>query len=174
MTNILNIRPAGGLDLLSLGAVVHRLDTGIVPFRKATGCDIHVSGGEFNVAANLADCFHLKTGIATAMVNYPIGDLVAERVKAMGVKPFYKHFVHDGVTGPNIATVYSDRGFGVRPPVVFYNRSNEAGALLKPDDFDWKAIFNAGVKWFHSGGIFAALSETTPEVIVEGMQAAHA
>jgi 2-dehydro-3-deoxygluconokinase len=92
----------------------------------------------------------------------------------MGDRPYYKHFAHDGVTGPNIATVYSDRGFGVRPPVVFYNRSNEAAARLKPGDFDWKAIFAGGVRWFHSGGIFAALSPTTPEVIIEGMRAAKA
>jgi 2-dehydro-3-deoxygluconokinase len=150
------------------------LDTGIIPFRKATECQIHVSGGEFNVAANLADCFGMNTGIATAMVDYPIGDLIAERVRAMGVKPFYKHFEHDGVTGPNMATVYSDRGYGVRAPVVFYNRSNEAGALLKPGDFDWKAIFADGVRWFHSGGIFAALSPTTSELVIEGMQAARA
>jgi len=169
----LNIR-SGALDFVSLGALVHRLDSGIIPFRKATHCQIHVSGGEFNVAANLSDCFQLQTGIVTAMVNYPIGDLVAERVKAMGVQPFYKRFEHNGVNGPNIATVYSDQGYGVRAPVVFYNRSNEAGALLKPGDFDWNAIFAGGVRWFHSGGIFAALSETTAELIIEGMQAAKA
>ena len=168
----LNIRPSGALDFVSIGALVHRLDPGVIPFRKATGCQIHVSGGEFNCAANLADCFRLQTGIATAMVDYPIGDLIAERVKAMGVKPFYKRFKHDGVTGPNMATVYSDRGFGVRAPVVFYNRCNEAAAQLKPGDLDWKSIFDGGVRWFHSGGIFAALSETTGEVIVEGMKAA--
>jgi 2-dehydro-3-deoxygluconokinase len=168
----LNIRTDAALDLVSLGAVVHRLDPGVVPFRKASECRIHVSGGEFNVAANLADCFRMKTAIATAMVDYPIGDLIAERVRAMGIKPFYKRFEHNGVTGPNMATVYSDRGYGVRPPVVFYNRSNEAGALLKPGDFDWEAIFAGGVRWFHSGGIFAALSPTTAELIVEGMQAA--
>ena len=170
----LNIREKSALDLVSLGALVHRLDPGVIPFRKATQCQIHVSGGEFNVAANLADCFRLKTGIATAMVDYPIGDLIAERVRAMGVQPFYKHFAHDGVRGPNMATVYSDRGCGVRAPVVFYNRSNEAAAQLKPGDFDWKQIFNSGVRWFHSGGIFAALSPTTAEVIVEGMEAAKA
>src|SRR5438067_4742737 len=174
MNNALTIRPDGALDLVSLGALVHRLDPGFIPFRKASQCQIHVSGGEFNVAANLADCFGLQTGIVSAMVDYPIGDLVAERVKAMGVKPFYKRFKHDGVTGPNIAAVYSDRGQGVRAPVVFYNRSNEAAARLKPGDFDWKAIFAGGVRWFHSGGIFAALSETTSEVIIEGMQAAKA
>jgi 2-dehydro-3-deoxygluconokinase len=174
MSNGLNIRPDGALDFVSIGALIHRLDPGIIPFRKATECRIHVSGGEFNVAANLSDCFCLKTGIATAMVKYPIGDLVAERVRAMGVKPFYKYFEHNGVTGPNIATVYSDQGHGVRAPVVFYNRSNEAGGLLKPGDFDWNTIFKGGVRWFHSGGIFAALSETTSDVIIEGMKAAKA
>jgi len=172
MSTGLNIRSEGALDFVSIGALVHRLDPGIIPFRKATECLIHVSGGEFNCAANLSDCFGLKTGIATAMVDYPVGDLIAERVRAMGVKPFYKHFKHDGVRGPNMATVYSDRGYGVRPPVVFYNRSNEAAGLLKPGDFDWKSIFSGGVRWFHSGGIFAALSETTADVIVEGMKAA--
>lgn len=170
----LNIRPGGALDFMSLGALVNRLDPGVTPFRKATHCDIHVSGGEFNVAANLADCFRMQTAIASAMVDYPIGDLIAERVRAMGVKPFYKHFKHDGVNGPNMATVYSDRGQGVRAPVVFYNRCNEAGALLKPGDFDWKNIFAGGIRWFHSGGIFAALSQTTPELTIEAMQAAKA
>ncbi|MFZ6031215.1 MAG: PfkB family carbohydrate kinase [Chloroflexota bacterium] len=170
----LKIKSEGALDFLSLGALVHRLDPGIVPFRKATECQIHVSGGEFNCAANLANCFGMKTAVASAMVDYPIGDLIAERVRAMGVKPFYKQFKHNGVNGPNMATVYSDRGYGVRAPVVFYNRCNEAGAMLKPGDFDWAAIFGAGVRWFHSGGIFAALSETTGELIVEAMQAAKA
>ena len=174
MTHGLGIRPDGALDFLSLGALVHRLDPGIIPFRKATECRIHVSGGEFNCAANLADCFRLRTGVATAMVDYPIGELIAERVRAMGVTPFYTRFAHDGVRGPNMATVYSDQGFGVRGPVVFYNRSNEAAALLKPGDFDWQAIFAGGVRWFHSGGIFAALSPTTPELIIEGMKAAKA
>ena len=174
MGTALSIRPEGALDFVSLGALVHRLDPGIVPFRKATACQIHVSGGEFNVAANLADCFRLRTAIATAMVDYPIGHLVAERVRAMGVKAFTRDFHHDGVTGPNIAAVYSDRGFGVRAPVVFYNRCNEAAARLKPGDFDWPAVFAGGVRWFHSGGIFAALSSTTSDLIVEGMKAAKA
>ncbi len=174
MSHGLNIRKDGELDFLSLGALVHRLDPGVIPFRKAMECKIHVSGGEFNVAANLSDCFRLNTGVATAMVNYPIGDLIAERVRAMGVKPFYKHFEHNGVNGPNMATVYSDQGFGVRPPVVFYNRCNEAAAQLKPGDFDWKAIFAKGVRWVHSGGIFAALSPTTAELVAEFMEAARA
>ncbi len=174
MNTGLQIPKEGALDFLSLGALVHRLDPGVIPFRKATECLIHVSGGEFNCAANLSDCFGMKSGIASAMADYPIGDLIAERVRAMGVKPFYKHFEHDGVQGPNMATVYSDRGYGMRAPVVFYNRSNEAAGRLKPGDFDWKAIFAGGVRWFHSGGIFAALSPTTAEVIIEAMQAAKA
>ncbi len=174
MSNGLSIRKDAELDFLSLGALVHRLDPGIVPFRKATECQIHVSGGEFNVAANLSDCFGLRTAIASAMSDYPIGDLIAERVRAMGVKPFYKYFQHDGATGPNMAAVYSDRGFGLRAPVVFYNRANEAAARLRPGDFDWKAIFAGGVRWVHSGGIFAALSPTTAELAAEMMKEAKA
>jgi 2-dehydro-3-deoxygluconokinase len=173
MANALQIPSSGALDFLALGALIHRLDPGIIPFRKATSCEIHVSGGEFNTAANLADCFGLRTGILSAMVDYPIGDLIAARVRSMGVTPFYKTFKHDGVRGPNMATVYSDRGFGVRGPAVFYNRCNEAAAQLKPGDFDWSAIFGGGVRWFHSGGIFASLSETTAELIIEGMRAAR-
>jgi 2-dehydro-3-deoxygluconokinase len=172
-TSVLDIPAGGEIDCLALGALIHRLDTGVVPFRKAQTCELHVSGGEFNVVANLADCFRLRTAIATAMVDYPVGDLIAERVRAMGVRPFYKHFTHDGARGPNMAAVYSDRGHGVRPPVVFYNRSNEAAALMQPGDIDWAAIFGQGVRWFHSGGLFAALSPTTPELIIEGMRVAR-
>ena len=170
----LNIKKDAPVDFLSLGALVHRLDPGTIPFRKARSFEVHVSGGEYNVAANLSDCFGLNTSVATAMVNYGVGEIVQRAVRETGVKPIYKWFEHDGVRGPNIATVYSDRGHGVRAPVVFYNRANEAGAMLKPGDFDWKKIFADGVKWFHSGGIFAALSPTTSELIVEGMQAAQA
>lgn len=166
--------PAGGaIDLLALGALVVRLDTGVIPFRKAHEAALHVSGAEFNVAANLSDCFGLRTAIATAMVDYPVGDLIKERVRAMGVTPYYRHFPHDGVTGPNMALVYSDRGAGVRAPVVFYNRADEAAASLRAGDFDWDAIFGQGVRWFHSGGLFAALSPTTPDVLLEAMRAAR-
>src|SRR5215217_1940591 len=101
MSNSLQIRKEGALDFLSLGALVHRLDPGVIPFRKAHNFDIHVSGGEFNCAANLADCFELSTGVATAIVDYPIGELIAGQVRAMGVTPFYRRFAHDGVHGPN-------------------------------------------------------------------------
>jgi 2-dehydro-3-deoxygluconokinase len=170
----LNIRQDEELDFVSVGALNHRVDPGIIPFSKATEWQVHPSGGEYNVAANLSDCFSLRTGLVSAMVDYPIGELIAARVREMGIKPFYKHFKHNGVNGPNMATIYSDRGYGVRAPVVFYNRANEAAAMLKPGDFDWAAILSGGVRWLHSGGIFASLSETTGEVIIEGMQAARA
>src|SRR3954449_10778007 len=113
MTGLTIRRDPSAIDFLSLGALVHRLDPGVIPFRKARSVDIHVSGGEYNVAAGLSDCFGLKTGVATAMVRYPIGELVQAGVRATGVVPYYKWFDHDGVRGPNIATVYSDRGHGV-------------------------------------------------------------
>ena len=173
MNNYLKIPQEGKLDLVSLGALNHRVDSGIVPFSKATTWEVHPSGGEYNVAADLSECFRLRTGLVSAIVDYPIGDLIAERVRTMGITPFYKRFLHNGVNGPNMATIYSDRGYGVRAPVVFYNRANEAAAQLKPGDFDWPAILSNGVRWLHSGGIFASLSETTGQVIIEGMQAAR-
>jgi 2-dehydro-3-deoxygluconokinase len=173
MEDRLVIPERGALDLLALGGMAIRLDPGVVPFRRAREVAIHVSGGEYNVAANLADCFGLRTGIATAMVDYPIGDLVDERIRSMRVTPFYRRFAHDGVRGPNIATVYSDRPVGVRAPVVFYNRADEAAARLAPGDFDWATIFGGGVRWFHAGGIFAALSPSSADLVVEAMTAAH-
>ena len=171
---MLKIPDSGALDFLAVGALVHRLDPGVIPFPHASQLAVHVSGGEYNCAANLASCFGMRTGIAAAMVSYPIGDMIDRSVRALGVRPFYKRFAHDGVRGPNMATVYSDRGAGVRAPEVFYNRANEAAARLQPGDFDWSGIMRDGVRWLHSGGIFAALSETTPQVIIEAMQAAKA
>lgn len=162
------------LDFLALGALVHRLDPGVIPFRQASSFDIHVSGGEYNVAANLASCFGRQTGVCAAMVDNGIGELIENRVREKGVRGIFKRFEHDGVRGPNMATVYSDRGQGVRAPVVFYNRSNEAAAELQPGDFQWDEIFGGGVRWFHSGGIFASLSASTSDVIIEGMKAAKA
>src|SRR5256885_14046157 len=107
------------------------------------------------------------------MVDYPIGDLIAGRVRSMGVAPFYKMFKHDGAWGPNMAAVYSDRGHGVRAPIVFYNRSNEAASRLKPGDFDWASNFGSGVRWIDSGGIFAAVSATSADLIIAAMEEAR-
>ncbi len=130
MSKLVIRQDACELDFLSLGALVHRLDPGPIPFRKARSFEVHVSGGEYNVAANLSDCFGLKTGVATAMVNYGIGELVQNRVRETGVKPYYKWFEHDGVRGPNIATVYSDRGHGVRPLSCFITGQTKPARCL--------------------------------------------
>ncbi|GHV95966.1 2-dehydro-3-deoxygluconokinase [Spirochaetia bacterium] len=165
-------------DFLALGALVTRLDPGIIPFAEANEYLLHVSGGEYNVAANLSACFGMRTAIASAMVNYPIGRRIEYAVQKAGVTPYYQRFEHDGVRGPNMAIVWSDRGQGVRAPVVFYNRSNEAAQRLKPGSFNWSDIFakgpsgGPGIRWFHSGGIFSALSPTTSELVIEAMQAA--
>src|ERR1039458_1331713 len=100
MSESLVIRKDGALDFLSLGALVHRLDPRIIPFRKATECQIHVSGGEFKSAATVAGCFGVNTGVARAVVDCPVGARIAGRVRAMGVKPFYKNFKLIGVNGP--------------------------------------------------------------------------
>jgi 2-dehydro-3-deoxygluconokinase len=175
----LSIPPAAGTvhDFLALGALVTRLDPGTIPFPYADEYKLHVSGGEYNVASNLSACFGLRTAIASAMVDYPIGRKVEMTVQRAGVTPYYRRFEYDGVRGPNIAIVWSDRGQGMRAPVVFYNRSNEAAQQLKPGSFDWDAIFGTSatsprVRWFHSGGIFSALSPTTSELVIEAMQAA--
>ena len=159
-------------DFLALGALVTRLDPGIIPFAEANEYLLHVSGGEYNVAANLSTCFGQRTAIATAIVDYPIGRKIEYAVRKAGVKPYYQRFQHDGVRGPNMAIVWSDRGQGVRAPVVFYNRSNEAAQQLKPGSFDWNAVFGNGIRWFHSGGIFSALSPSTSELVIEAIQAA--
>jgi 2-dehydro-3-deoxygluconokinase len=125
------------------------------------------------VAKNLASCFGARTAVATAIVDYPIGQRVEADVRRAGVVPYYKRFAFDGVRGPNMAIVWSDSGQGVRAPVVFYNRSNEAAQQLKPGSFDWDAIFaNGAVRWFHAGGIFSALSPSTSELVIEAMRAA--
>jgi 2-dehydro-3-deoxygluconokinase len=162
-------------DFLALGALVTRLDPGIVPFSAADHYELHVSGGEYNVAANLSRCFGMRTAIASAMVdNLPVARKVEAAVRESGVEAYYARFRNDGVRGPNIAQVWSDRGKGVRAPVVFYNRANEAAGLLKEGSFDWRAIFSGGVRWFHSGGIFSALSPTTPGLVIEALKAAKA
>jgi 2-dehydro-3-deoxygluconokinase len=164
-----------GYDFLALGAVVQRFDPGLVPLHEAEHFDRHCSGGEYNVAANLAKCFRMKAAVATACVRYPPGWYVETQVRKAGVEALFKWFDYDGVGSPRIANTYSDRGIGVRAPEVWYDRANEAAARLAPGDFDWNAIFRVkGVRWFHSGGIFASLSKTTSALIEEAMKAARA
>ena len=135
---------------------------GMIPFRKARSFDIHVSGGEYNVAAGLSDCFGLRTGIATAMVELP-----HRRTGAGAGARDRRHAVLQVVRARRRARPEHRHGLQRPRPRRPRRRwssttaANEAGALLKPGDFDWAKIFAGGVRWFHSGGIFAALSETT-------------
>jgi 2-dehydro-3-deoxygluconokinase len=172
----LKILPADktAFDFLALGALNTRLDPGIIPFKNADVFHLYVSGGEYNVASNLSTCFGLRCAMASAMVRNPIGDRIQTGVRESGLTPFYKFYDFDGVRGPNMAIVWSDQGKGVRGPVVFYNRSDEAAQRLDEKSFDWKAIFQKGIRWFHSGGIFAALSNTTGKCIIAAMKAARA
>jgi 2-dehydro-3-deoxygluconokinase len=161
-------------DFMSLGALVQRFDPGLVPLHEADRFDRHCSGAEYNPAANLSKCFRMRTAVASANVRYPPGWWVESQVRKAGVEAFYKWFDFDGVRGPRIANTYSDRGIGVRGPEVWYDRANEAGAMLAPGDFEWNRIFQSqGVRWFHSGGIFASLSPSTSALIEEGMEAAR-
>ena len=161
-------------DFLALGALVQRFDPGLVPLHEASQFERHCSGAEYNPAANLATCFRMRSAIASALVQYPPGWWIESAVRRAGVRAYYKLFPYDGVRGPRMANTYSDRGIGVRAPEVWYDRANEAGALLAPGDFDWAAIFaTEGVRWFHSGGVFASLSPSTSALILEAMKAAH-
>ena len=162
-------------DFLALGALVQRFDPGLIPLHAASVFERHCSGAEYNPAANLAACFRMRAAIASAVVQYPPGWWIESEVRKAGVGAYYKWFAFDGVRGPRMANTYSDRGIGVRAPEVWYDRANEAGALLAPGDFDWPGIFEKdGVRWFHSGGIFASLSPSTSALILQAMTAARA
>ncbi|HTP59060.1 MAG TPA: sugar kinase [Spirochaetia bacterium] len=172
----LRIPEAGGCsyDFLALGSIVQRFDPGVVPLHEAVRFDRYCSGGEYNPAANLAKCFRMRAAVASANVQYPPGWWIESEVRRAGVEAFFKWFPYDGVHGPRIANTYSDRGWGVRGPEVWYDRANEAGAMLKPGDFDWNNMFNERrVRWFHTGGIFASLSRTTSALILEGITQAR-
>ena len=165
----LRVRSSGecSFDFVALGALVQRFDPGHIPLQEATHFERHCSGAEYNPAANLAKCFRMRTGIVTANVQYPPGWWIESEVRRAGVTGIYKWFPFDGVRGP-----WSDLGFGVRPPEVWYDRAEEAAALLTPEDFDWADIMN-GTRWFHSGGIYASLSERTCKTIVKATSAAR-
>jgi 2-dehydro-3-deoxygluconokinase len=161
-------------DFMALGAIIQRFDTGVVPMHLASRFERYCAGGEYNTAANLARAFRMRAAVATANVHYPPGWWVEEEVRKTGVEALYKWFPFDGVSGPRIANTYCDRGMGVRAPEVWYDRANEAAAMLAPGDFDWKDLFERqGARWLHSGGIFASLSRSTSSLIIEAMTAAR-
>lgn len=173
----LEIKPADSCkyDLLSLGEIMLRLDPGEGRIRTAREFKVWEGGGEYNVARGLRRCFGLKTAVATAFADNDIGRLLEDFVLQGGVDTeFIKWLPFDGVgrvtrNGLN----FTERGFGVRGAVGIPDRGNTAASQLKPGDFDWDYIFGkVGVRWLHTGGIFAALSDTTPKLVIEAVQAA--
>ena len=169
----LHIQPEGALDFVALGALNDRLDPGVVPFRKATKCSIHVSGAEFNVAANLADCFRLNSGVVSAMVDYPIGDLIAEGVRANGVKPFYKLFADDGVRGPNMATIYSDYGYTACDTSCLLQQGERGGSRAQTGRLRLVSDLRRRCSMVPQRRNLSALSVPIGDLIIEGMRAAR-
>ncbi|MBW2970703.1 sugar kinase, partial [Candidatus Woesearchaeota archaeon] len=157
-------------DIVSLGALVHRLDSGTTPTRHARSFKVHVSGAEYNLAAN-ACRYGLKTAVVTGMGDYCIGDMIREHVGTVGVDILGHTFPHTPWSGHH-AAVYSHTPGGCMPNQIDYNRSNEAAVMLQPGMLDYKSIFEGGVRWVHTGGLFAALAPQMPELILEFFQEA--
>src|SRR5213082_1706464 len=173
----LNIKPAGSCkyDLIALGEIMLRLDPGEGRIRTARQFQVWEGGGEYNVARGLRRCFGFKTAVCTAFAENDVGRLLEDFILQGGVATDYvlwKPF--DGVgrvtrNGLN----FTERGYGVRGAVGIPDRGNTAASQLKPGDFDWDYIFGKlGARWLHTGGIFAALSDTTPQLVIECVQKA--
>jgi len=173
----LNLKPASACkyDEISLGEVMLRLDPGEGRIRCAREFRVWEGGGEYNVARGLRRCFGLRTAVCTAFADNDVGRLVEDFILQGGVDTkFIKWVAFDGVgrtvrNGLN----FTERGFGVRGAVGVSDRGNTAASQLKPGDFDWDTIFGKiGARWLHTGGIFAALSDTTPKLVIEAVQKA--
>ena len=174
----LNIKPDGSCkyDLVALGEIMLRLDPGEGRVRTAREFKVWEGGGEYNVARGLRRCFGLKTAVCTAFADNEVGRLLEDFILQGGVDTeFIKWVPYDGVgrtvrNGLN----FTERGFGVRGAVGTSDRGHTAASQLKPGDFDWDRVFGqSGARWLHTGGIFAALSDTTPRLVLEAVQAAR-
>src|SRR5512147_1810100 len=174
----LKIKPADACryDLVALGEIMLRLDPGEGRVRTAREFKVWEGGGEYNVARGLRRCFGMKTAVATAFADNDVGRLLEDFILQGGVDTeFIKWMPFDGVgrvtrNGLN----FTERGYGVRGAVGIPDRGNTAASQLKPGDFPWDHIFGkVGVRWLHTGGIFAALSDTTPQLVIEAVQAAR-
>ena len=174
----LNVAAKGSVawDLVSLGEVMLRLDPGDMRVATTRNFQVFEGGGEYNVARGLRRCFGLRTAVVTALADNPVGRLVEDLILQGGVDASYLRWLpYDGVgrqlrNGLN----FTERGFGVRAALGCSDRGHTAVSQLKPGEIDWNAIFaKAGARWFHTGGIFCALSESTPEVAREAMEAAR-
>jgi 2-dehydro-3-deoxygluconokinase len=174
----LQIKPAGSCayDLLSLGEIMLRLDPGEGRIRTTREFRVWEGGGEYNVARGLRRCFGMKTAVATAFADNDVGRLLEDFILQGGVSTeFIKWLPFDGIgrvtrNGLN----FTERGHGVRGAVGVSDRGLTAASQLKAGDFDWDHIFGKlGVRWLHTGGIFAALSDTTPQLVIEAVKAAN-
>lgn len=174
----LNLKPADDcrFDLISLGEVMLRLDPGEGRTRTARRFRAWEGGGEYNVARGLRRCFGMRTALVSAFADNEVGRLLEDLILQGGVDlSFVRWARYDGIgrtvrNGLN----FTERGFGVRGAVGCSDRGHTAASKLKPGDIDWDAIFSQGVRWFHTGGIFAALSDTTPAVVEEALTKANA
>jgi len=162
-------------DLIALGEIMLRLDPGEGRVRTARQFNTWEGGGEYNVARGLRRCFGLKTSVVTAFADNEVGRLIEDFILQGGVSTDYLQWrKYDGIgrtvrNGLN----FTERGFGIRGALGISDRGNTAASQIKNGDIDWQQIFGAdGARWFHTGGIFAALSDTTPEVVIEAVQAA--
>ena len=175
---ILDIKAEGSCryDLLALGEIMLRLDPGEGRVRTAREFKVWEGGGEYNVARGLRRCFGLKTAVCTAFADNDVGRLLEDFILQGGVATeFIKWVPYDGVgrTARN-ALNFTERGFGVRGALGIPDRGHSAASQLKPGDFDWGHIFGQlGARWLHTGGIFAALSDSTPKLVLEAARAAR-
>ncbi len=154
-------------DLVALGEVMLRFDPGDRRIATARSFTVSEGGGEYNVARGLKRCLGQRTAIVTPFADNPVGGLLQDLIYQGGVDPSLIRWVnYDGIgrkvrNGLN----FTERGFGVRPPLGCSDRGHSAASQMKPGEIDWNDIFGkCGVRWFHTGGIFAALAETTPEI----------
>src|SRR5580658_968422 len=173
----LKIKPQSecALDQLSLGEVMLRLDPGEGRIRTARAFTAWEGGGEYNVARGLRKCFGLRTAVCTALVDNEVGHLLEDFIMQGGVATDYILWRPDDGIGRSVRNGlnFTERGFGIRGAVGIPDRGHTAASQLKPGDFDWNAIFGQGVRWFHTGGIFAALSESTAALTIEAVKAAN-
>ena len=172
----LTLRNTFTFDQLSLGEVMLRLDPGENRIRTAREFRAWEGGGEYNTSRGLRKCFGLKTAVCTALVDNEVGHLVEDLIMQGGVATDFILWRNDDGIGRSIRNGlnFTERGYGIRGAVGVSDRGNTAASQLKPGDFDWEHLFGTlGVRWFHTGGIFAALSETTAQLTIEAVKAAH-
>jgi len=162
-------------DVIALGEVMLRFDPGEGRIRTARTFRVWEGGGEYNVVRGLRRCFGHRTAIVTALVDNAVGRLVEDLVLQGGVDTSLVRWVTDGGAGRDARNGlnFVERGFGVRGALGVSDRANTAVSQLRKGDVDWDAIFSTGVSWFHTGGIFAALSDTTAGVAEQAMTAAR-